>query len=108
MNVSIAIVGRPSVNTARLASTTSRRKRSRIGINSSGSDNTRSNAASSSGSSLTSTGSDSSHKHSARSDQSVSMHTPFSQKPAHLQEILTATPDGKTLSHPLGFSAGSS
>jgi hypothetical protein len=88
MNVSIAIVGRRSVNTARLSSITSRRKRSSTGINNSGSDSTRSSADRSSGSSLTSIGNASSHKHSTRSDQSISTRTPFSQKkPAHMQVI---------------------
>jgi len=61
--VSIAIVGRPSVNTNRPVSTTSRRHRSRKTIASSGSDNNPSKAARSAGSSFTSIGSASSHKH---------------------------------------------
>src|ERR1019366_2409550 len=106
MEVSIAILGRPSVNTNRPVSRNSRRNRTKIGPSSRGSDNTRSSAARSSGSCLTSTGKDSSHKHSTRPDHSVSMHSPLSQEPAHMQGILTVTPDGNTPSNPLGLLEG--
>jgi hypothetical protein len=65
MYVSIAIVGRPSVNTARPVSTTSWRQRSNSTIISSGSASTASSAARSAGSSFTSIGSASSHNDSA-------------------------------------------
>ena len=63
--LSIAIVGRPSLNTARRVCSTSRRKCSTIRPSNCGSDNKRSSAARSSGSSLTSTGKASSHNDSA-------------------------------------------
>ncbi len=103
MNVSIAIVGRPSVNTARFCSITSRRKRSTTGPNNPGSESNKSNAARSSGNSLTSTGKASSHNDSACPADNINIPTPFNQKPTHLQDILTITPDGTSHQHPYFF-----
>ena len=104
--VSIAIVGRPSVNTNRPVSTTSRRQRSNSTIISSGSANTRSNSARSPGNSRTSIGNASSHNDSGCPAQSISTQTPLDdQKPPHLQGILTITPDGTDPSNPSTFSS---
>jgi hypothetical protein len=102
--VSIAIVGRPSVNTARPVCSNSRRQHRTAGHSNAGSDNSTSSAARSTGSSLTSTGNDSSHNDSVCGAQTVSISPPFDQKTHHLQGILTVTPDGKASS----YSAGSS
>src|ERR1019366_9190932 len=93
MKLSIAIVGRPSLNTARPDSNTSWRKRSTIGPSNRGSDSNKSSAARSRGNSLTSTGNASSHKHSTCPADNVNIPTPFDQKPAHLQDILAIRPD---------------
>jgi hypothetical protein len=107
--VSIAIVGRPSVNTNRPVSTTSTRNRSKNTIANSGSDNNLSSAAKSSGNSRTSIGSASSHKHSGQPAQSVSTHPPqIDQKPIHKQVFCQSD---RTEPYPKPdptFSAGSS
>jgi hypothetical protein len=66
-------------------------------INNSGSDNTASDAARSSGNSRTSIGNVSSHNDCGWPAQSVSTQTPLDdQHPTHLQAILTVTADGPT------------
>jgi hypothetical protein len=92
--LSIAIVGRPSLKTSRPVSTNSERQRSTIGHNNSSSLNSTSIRARSSGNPSASTGNTTSHKHSDCSARSVNISSPFDQKPAHMQDILTDTPDG--------------
>jgi hypothetical protein len=95
MYVSIAIVGRPSVNTARPVCSNSRRQHCTTGHNNSGSHNSTSSAARSTGNSLTSTGNDSSHNDSACGAKTVSINSLSDRKTHHLQGILTVTPDGR-------------